>query len=257
VIKSLDIRELHVVAVGAHQDDVELTCGGTLARYRRERRCTIAIVCVSAGDMGGTSAAGPARSTTAAVRELEAREAAARIGAAYHCLGQPDGFVENSAGAKAELAAILRAQRADIVLAPPPADYHPDHRATSALVSDACLLASVPALAADGEPLARAPALFYTDSIAGLDFVPTRYVDITETFADKQELLRLHRSQMAHMRAVAGWDLVEYSQIVGAFRGLQCGVRYAEGFRPALEWPRLRPDCLPAVGQDETPKAGS
>src|SRR5918992_1206382 len=164
--------ELHVVAVGAHQDDVEVTCGGTLARYRAELRCTIAVVCVSAGDLGGAPPAD--RAGTAAVREAEAREAAGLLGAAYHCLGQRDGFVENTARAKTRLAEILRAQRADVVFAPPPADYHPDHRATSELASDACLLAAVPALAAEEEPLARAPALFYTDSIAGLDFVPTR-----------------------------------------------------------------------------------
>lgn len=75
--------------------------------------------------------------------------------------------------------------------------------------------------------------------------MPTHYVDISETFAGKQELLHLHRSQMTHMSRTAGWNLADYSAIVGAFRGLQCGVTYAEAFRPALTWPRFGPSPLP------------
>jgi hypothetical protein len=46
---------------------------------------------------------------------------------------------------------------------------------------------------------------------------------------------------MIHMEKSGGWDLVKYARIIGAFRGLQCGVEYAEAFKPALAWPRLRP----------------
>jgi LmbE family N-acetylglucosaminyl deacetylase len=79
------------------------------------------------------------------------------------------------------------------------------------------------------------------DTIAGLDFQPTHYVDITEQFDEKTRLLRMHASQMQSQPNITGWDLVTHAEVVGRFRGQQCGVRYAEGFRPVLRTPLLRP----------------
>ena len=82
---------------------------------------------------------------------------------------------------------------------------------------------------------------YYMDPVTGMDWQPTEYVDITAVFEQKCELLRLHASQMLNMKTSGGWDLVKYAHIMGAFRGLQCDVEYAEGFKPVLAWPRVRP----------------
>jgi LmbE family N-acetylglucosaminyl deacetylase len=84
--------------------------------------------------------------------------------------------------------------------------------------------------------------MLYMDPITGLDAQPTVYVDITPFFEKKCELLRLHKSQMEYMAKWANWDLVDYAEIVNRFRGLQCGVKYAEAFSPVLSYSRLRPE---------------
>jgi hypothetical protein len=90
-------------------------------------------------------------------------------------------------------------------------------------------------------PLRRAPTVLFMDSIVGLDFQPTHYVDITREFPEKTRLLRMHESQMLSQPNITGWDLVSHAEVVGRFRGQQCGVQYAEAFRPSLRTPLLRP----------------
>ena len=92
----------------------------------------------------------------------------------------------------------------------------------------------------EGTPLMSTPAVYYFDSIMGLEFEPSFFIDISEQIEAKKELAGLHTSQMANMKAIGGWDLIEYIDIVGRFRGLQSGVTYAEAFHPATRWPRVR-----------------
>ena len=82
------------------------------------------------------------------------------------------------------------------------------------------------------------------EPVAGLEWQPTHYVDISDVFDQKCELLLLYKSQMRNMEQFGGWDLVSYARTLGAFRGLQCSVDFAEGFKPSLSWPRVRPDNM-------------
>ena len=77
------------------------------------------------------------------------------------------------------------------------------------------------------------------DTIAGTNFIPEVYVDITETLEQKRQALLCHESQVKWMRDHDNMDVVEFIETAARARGLQCGVQYAEGFQIAKLWPRL------------------
>lgn len=234
---------MNVVCVGAHQDDVELHCLGTLIKYQQRGDVKITIVVLTNGNKGSQHDPKMPYAQVAAIRAAEATAVAEALGGRYIGLEQEDQYLRDTDEVRNRLVDILREAKADLVLAPPPVDYSSDHMVTSHLAFEACALAGYRSIFTAHEPLASYPALFYMDALTGLESQPTHYVDISDVFARKCELLRLHKSQMKNMQQ-SGWDLVKYAQIVGAFRGLQCGVEYAEGFRPALAFPRVRPGNL-------------
>jgi LmbE family N-acetylglucosaminyl deacetylase len=234
---------MNVVCIGAHQDDVELHCLGTLLKYQQRGDVQITIVATTNGNKGSQHDPKMPYAQVAAIRAAEATALAEALGGRYIGLEQEDQYLRDTDELRNRLTDILRAAKADLVIAPPPVDYSSDHMVTSRLAFEACALAGYRSIFTEHEPLSSYPALFYMDSLTGLESQPTHYVDISEVFARKCELLRLYKSQMKNMER-SGWDLVKYAQIVGAFRGLQCGVEYAEGFRPALAFPRMRPGSL-------------
>src|SRR5271155_4889576 len=124
-----------VLAVAAHRDDIELTCGGTLLRAAGFGRRT-AIVDLTAGEAGTRG--------SAALRAEEASRAADVLGvAARENLGMPDAGIVNTPATRAQLAAVIRRFAPTIVIAPALRGRHPDHRATAELVRDACFVAGL------------------------------------------------------------------------------------------------------------------
>ncbi|MCZ7545702.1 MAG: PIG-L family deacetylase [Anaerolineae bacterium] len=232
---------MNVVCVAAHQDDIELHCLGTLIKYREQGDVTITNVVITNGDKGGQFDPSLSYEEVAAIRHEEATAVAEALGGRYVCLGETDEYLRNTDETLNHLLDVLREAKADIVFAPPPVDYNTDHTIASQMAFQATMLAGVRTIFTAHEPLAAYPPVYYMDPVTGLDWQPTHYVDITAVFERKCALLRLHKSQMLNMQTSGGWDLVEYARIVGAFRGLQCGVEYAEAFKPALAWPRVRP----------------
>lgn len=232
---------MNIVCVGAHPDDLELQCLGTLLKYLQNGLVQITSVTVSNGDKGAQYDPSIPYDRVAAMRAAEATAVAEELGGRYICMGQPDEYIHDTDEAHNQLADILREARADLVFAHAPVDYDTDHTVSSQLTLHAVLLSAVRTIFTEHEALPRAPAMYYMDSTAGLEWQPTHYVDITNVFARKCELLRLHKSQMFNPNRAGGWDLVEYAEVMAAFRGLQCGVKYAEAFKPALAWPRVRP----------------
>ncbi len=232
---------MNIVCVAAHQDDIELHCLGTLVKYRQQGNVSITNVVVSNGDKGGQFDPSLSYAQVAAIRQKEATAVAEALGGRYICMNQVDEYIKYSDEAVNQLVDILREAQADVVFAAPPVDYNTDHTVSSQIAFHAVMLAAVKTIYTDHAPLANYPVTYYMDPVTGLDWQPTEYVDITEVFEQKCELLRLHASQMQNMLTSGGWDLVKYARIMGAFRGLQCGVEYAEGFKPVLAWPRVRP----------------
>jgi LmbE family N-acetylglucosaminyl deacetylase len=231
---------MNVVSIGAHQDDIELHCLGTLLRYRAQGAVTITNVVISNGDKGSQHDPSMPYAQVAAIRSAEATAVADALGGRYVCLDEPDEYIKASDEVLNRLVDVLREAQADVILAPPPIDYNLDHTVTSKLAFQASMLAGVRSIHTAHDPLATNPVVYYMDAVCGLDWQPTNYVDISAVFEQKCALLRLHRSQMLNMER-SGWNLVEYAQVMGAFRGLQCCVKFAEGFKPVLAFPRVAP----------------
>ena len=234
----LDPAISSVVAVEPHPDDVEILCMGTLLKLRA-MGTRVTIVCVTNGDKGSGHDPKAPHAEVAATRFREASAVAAAIGAEFVNLGAEDEYLFDTPELRNSLAAVLRRAKADVVLAPSPTCYQTDHTIASEITFQATHLAALPQLRIDEPALPRAPATYYYDTVLGLDFEPSFFIDITDVFDRKLELARLHVSQMASMNSQSGWDLVEGISVLGRMRGIQSNVRFAEAFRLCQRYPRV------------------
>jgi LmbE family N-acetylglucosaminyl deacetylase len=175
------------------------------------------------------------------IRLAEARTAAGIIGAEHHTLGLSDGEINAADPNQRRLAIdLIRATRPDLILTHSPNDYMADHNEISRLMVDASHIATLPLLETKHEAHTVVPAVYYIDTLAGVGFNPTEYVDITNDLDWKLDALRAHRSQLEWLRDHDGVDIVERTRSVSAFRGFQSGAAHAEGFAPCLTWLRTR-----------------
>jgi LmbE family N-acetylglucosaminyl deacetylase len=228
---------MNVVAVGAHPDDMELLCGGTLTRFAQQG-AQVWLVTLSIGELGHRDIE-PLKLSR--IRREEATAAAAVIGASHLCLDQPAEYIQDTSEARNRLVEVLRLAQADVVLTHPPQDYHLDHMNASKVVFSATLSAPIVRIATSSSALQRHPMLFYCDALGGLEFQPSHYVDVSTTYNTKLAMLRCHQTQLKmDYWPEAPLGLLEMAEIMARFRGMQSSVTYAEGFRPALAWPRLR-----------------
>jgi LmbE family N-acetylglucosaminyl deacetylase len=233
---SRDPATLHILALHAHPDDIELQCAGTLLRLK-QLGCRITLATMTPGDLG--SAELPPEEI-AAVRRGEAQRAAELLGAPYHCLEFRDLSIEVNNDGRRRVTEMVRRAQADVVLTAPPVDYMSDHEATSRLVRDACFNASVPHYLTHcwdpAPPLAHMPALYYVDAIEGIDYFGRQQatefiVDISATFERKLEMLACHASQREWLRRQHGLDeYLDGCRRWSAIRGQQIGVAYGEAF---------------------------
>lgn len=228
---------MNILAVGAHPDDLEILCGGTLALCA-QRGDTVTMAIVTDGSAGHAEIP-PDR--LAEIRREEAGAAAEQIGAQFVWLGLRDEFVFNDEPTRLLLLDMIRAAQPEVILTHNPDDYHPDHRAVSRTTFDASFIMGLPNVKTAHPAHPGVASLYYFDSLAGQGFLPTEYVDITETWEAKAAMLTCHRSQVDWLRHHDSIDIHEFMETVARFRGLQCGVRYAEGFRQADAWPRVKP----------------
>lgn len=226
---------LTVLAIGAHPDDIEIGCAGTLARcVQRGDRVVIMALC--RGDMA---------SSTLAVRELvkvrrkEAEKSAGQIKAEFLAMGLADGHVETSRKNKNLVTDALRRIAPDVVITHFCNDYGSDHNNTLALVLDATLYATIPNIRTGHQPIKHVPALFMMEPLGGYDFQPQVYVDITDTISSKIKMLECHRSQFTWMKRYGGMNVRKYIEVVALFRGYQAGVEFAEGFIPHKSWAHI------------------
>jgi N-acetylglucosamine malate deacetylase 1 len=214
---------VRVLAVAAHPDDVELLCAGTLALANRAGH-EVWVAHMTVGDKGGQRPP----EELARIRGEEAERAAELIGA--RTLGGVCGDLELYVcdDHRARIREILEEVHPDVVLTHAINDYHPDHRITSRLVAGEM----------EAMGLERT-SLLYMDSVGGVDFVPELYSDITETVEVKKEMLRCHASQLEWMASYRHTDIEYLIEWLGRWRGLECGTRYAEGFRPDARFAHL------------------
>ncbi|WP_331765999.1 PIG-L family deacetylase [Embleya sp. NBC_00896] len=238
---------MRILALGAHPDDVELLCAGTLAHYRaRGAHVTIAILTNGAPAARSTQLAQSAQSAaTVGIRAREAREAASVLGAEPIMLGLPDGFLYDTPETRLLIVDLLRRARPDLLFAHHPEDYHPDHRAASALASAARLLAREPGIETDHPALGAVPAMFHMDTLTGANAgTPDLWVDITDTMPTKEAMVSHHDSQNDRRRRRGGRDFVDLARRQSALRGNEVGVAYAEAFTGTRAHPPTTPADL-------------
>jgi N-acetylglucosamine malate deacetylase 1 len=234
---------MNILAVGCHPDDLEIGCGGTLARYAREGH-RVSMCVVANGNMGHAVIE---PDELREIRRLETQRAGQTLGAAeVTLLDVGDLQVDSNNPVTVEkLAMVIRRLQPDIILTHPPEDYMKDHVEVSKLVFDASFSASVPHFPpGNTDPAVKISPIYYMDTVAGVNFLPTEYVDISETVEIKLAALNCHESQVKWMYDHDGIDFLDFVRTSARYRGLQCGAAYAEGFKPCLTWPRMSPKRL-------------
>lgn len=225
---------MNILAVGAHPDDVEIQCAGTLAKCAA-RGDKVFIAVSTNGEVGSMTLP---KHEIVRVREDEARASAEVIGARLIWLGYPDEFLFDNTETRMRYIDLVRETRPDIVITHDPAlDYHPDHTTTGQILWNIRVMTTVPNIETDHPPCERIPDLYYMDTVAGINFTPEIYVDITDHIDQKSEMLAAHRSQGDWLLKQYGMSYIDFMNLCSAYRGLQAGVRYAEAFRRSVTFP--------------------
>ena len=226
---------MRIMAVGPHPDDMENLCAGTLAKYK-DAGHDIAMVCVTNGEVGSQTLS-PAE--IAAVRRQEAEKAAAIIDAKFFWMGYPDEFLFNTPEVRLHMIDVVRQFAPDVVITTDREhDYHPDHTTVGQLVWDIHVMPAVVNIETRTKATTKIPSLYYMDTLAGINFRPEVYVDITDQWHTKEAMLACHESQMQFCHDLYGASLIENSKVQARFRGYQSSCLYAEAFRRVSFYPQ-------------------
>jgi LmbE family N-acetylglucosaminyl deacetylase len=188
-------NRLRVIAFGAHPDDCDGKFGGTAAKFAKAGHA-VKFVSVTNGDAGHQTEGGGA---LAKRRYAEAQESARRLGIAeYQVLDNHDGELLPSLEVRRQIIRAIRQWNADLVLAPRPNDYHPDHRYTGVLVQDAAYMVVVPNMVPDTPALRKNPIfLYFEDNFQKpAPFRPDVAVSIDDVWETKVNGLDAHVSQV-------------------------------------------------------------
>lgn len=213
-----------VLAIAAHRDDVEQTCGGTLLKMRAQGLRT-AILDLTRGEAGTRG--------SAAEREAEAAEAAKILGVTWReALDIPDGRVENTYENRVKIVEALRRVRPRVVILPYWTGRHPDHYTTSTLGYEACFLSGLAKLETGSAPH-RPFKIVYASLYA--DVRPSFIVDISPYIDDRYRALMAYRSQYTNQAAGSGLfvpeeEIRERTFAEARHYGLLAGVTYGEPF---------------------------
>ena len=225
--------DTNILAIAAHRDDVEQTCGGTLLRMSEQGHRT-AILDLTQGEMGTRG--------TVEDRAREAEEAARILKVSWRrALDIPDGRVENTWENRLKVARVIREVRPRVLVLPYWVARHPDHYTAATLGYEACFLAGLSKLGksdSDAHPVADLPphrpfkiiyaSLYY-------DIRPTFVVDITEQFEARFQALMAYRSQYIDQKEGSGLfvpnaEIRNRMETMAGFYGTLAGVKFAEPF---------------------------
>ena len=219
---------MRILAVGCHPDDVEIACAGTLAKCVA-RGDTVIVCHASSGNLGHVII--PPDELTI-MRHEEAKKAGSLAGIEVIAGGFDDlEIYDGNKEARDKMVDVIRYANPDVIITHDPDDYMPDHVAVSKLVFDASFTATLPNYKTNHPGVAKLVPIFYMDTLAGVGFNPTLYVDVTETIDLKLQMLECHESQIVWMRDHDGIDFPDMVRTCSRYRGYQCGAEYAEGFR--------------------------
>jgi len=210
---------LRVVVAGAHPDDPETGCGGTIARYS-DAGHEVVILYLTRGERG---IKGKTYEEAGRIRSVEAQKACEILKARPVFAGQVNGKVEVNYTRYDEFLKLVQSEQPDVVFTHWPIDTHEDHPATSLLVYEAWLR------------MERKFALYYFEVITGMQtsqFSPTHYVDITATEARKRAACFAHASQNPE-------EFYAVHDQMNRCRGMELGSKYAEAFIHHAQSPEI------------------
>ena len=232
---------IDLLAFGAHPDDVELTCGGTLIKAVRQGY-RAAIVDLTGGETGTHG--------SRSLRADEAAKAAEVMGVTERRnAGLPDAALCNTNETRKVVVELIRHFRPRVVILPYPIGRHPDHRIASELCRDASYLAGLRNYPADGEPH-RPEKILYTLAYREDPVKPTFVVDVSDVFETKLDAIRCYASQFDGKMAAgeifpAGDDIYENVRLHSARAGSLIRVAHGE---PYLTHETVRIDDVVAMG---------
>ena len=218
--------EVALLAIAAHRDDVELTCGGTLAKAVRQGH-RVGIVDLTQGETGTRG--------DAATRAAEAMRAAAALGVHVRLnAGLPDAHLHNDEASRAVVIELIRRTRPRVVILPYAAGRHPDHRIAAELGRDACYLAGLEKYDAPGKAH-RPHKILYALAYREDPVKPTFVVDISSTFAAKMKAIHCYRSQFDGAKNAGeifptGQHLYDLIETQNAHYGSLIRARFGEPF---------------------------
>ncbi len=218
--------KLYALAFGAHPDDVEMSCGGTLSMLYRHGK-PFGIVDFTRGEMGTRG--------NAAIRANEAKEAAKLLGADVRLnLGVSDSNIELNRKNLLKVVEVIRKYQPEIVFAPYREERHPDHIHAHQLVNDAFFYSGLKKLKTGKLAAYRPRRAFYY--MQHRSFIPTMYVDISNDFDTKVAAIKAHKSQFFNPSSkdpetmLSTPEFMEYLLGRMRYHGRMAGVRYAEPF---------------------------
>jgi N-acetylglucosamine malate deacetylase 1 len=222
------LEQVELLAIAAHRDDAELTCGGTLARAVRAGH-RVGILDLTQGETGTRGSAD--------LRAAEADAAARTLGVHVRTnAGLPDAHLANDEPSRAVIVRLVRELRPRVVILPFPVGRHPDHRLASELGRDACYLAGL-AKYAPGSGLEphRPFKVLYALAYREDPVKPTFVVDISDTFDAKMAAIRCYASQFDGAKAAGeifptGQDLYELIRVQSAHYGSLIRTAYGEPY---------------------------
>ena len=200
-----------VLVIGAHPDDPESMCAGTMLKLKAMGAEVVAVYLTS----GEAGIVGKTHEQARTIRQAEARKACEVLGVRAVFLTQTDGNAEVNKERYAEMKALIEAEQPDMVITHWPIDSHRDHRVCSILVYDAWRMTG------------RGFDLYYSEVMTGMqtqNFTPSLWVDITDYRDKKIEAYLCHESQ-----ELAG-AVKEYHDTMERMRGMECQAKYAEAF---------------------------
>ena len=200
-----------VLVIGAHPDDPESMCAGTMLKLKDMGTQVVAVYLTS----GEAGIPGKTHQEARTIRQAEARKACEMLGVKAIFLTQTDGNAEVNKERYAEIKALIEAEQPDMVITHWPIDSHRDHRVCSILVYDAWRMTG------------RNFDLYYSEVMTGMqtqNFTPTLWVDITDYRDKKIQAYLCHESQKLE------GAVKEYHDTMERMRGMECQAKYAEAF---------------------------
>lgn len=227
---------MNVLAIGCHPDDLEIACSGTLRKYV-EQGANVYMCHVANGDQGHVMIE---PEPLAAIRAEESRNAAMLIGAKeIFDLNISDMQINRHDQSQIDAVAdVVRFTKPDVIITHNDIDYMQDHVETSHLATNGAFMSGLPHRSVNYPAYISFIPTFFMDTLAGVDFQPTHYVDISDQIETKLKVLAMHASQITWMLEHDDIDFIDMVRTCSKYRGYQCGVAYAEAFRPYNVYPR-------------------